>query len=410
MKDDPGFECYNLYVGTNKKNIAIFFGGKSPEHEVSIITGLQVLNNIDTEKYNPIPVYVAKNGKWYYNPKFTDPDVFKDMQKIPFRSTEVTLSPEPTRKTLTEVNNPLLRKKLNVKIDCVFPCFHGSFGENGAFQGLFEITEIPYVGSGILGSALGMDKVVGKDIYKAHNISTAPYEVFHKSQLEEDMDAVLSQLERSLNYPMFVKPAVGGSSIGVTKAKDRVQLKNALEIAATFDSKIIVEQSIENAKEINISVIGNYGGELKVSECEQVFNSGEFLTYDDKYAGKEGRSKGMASTERKIPAEISKKAKSLIQKTAKEVFQALNCCGLVRVDFLLKEDPLEAFVIEINTIPGSMSFYLWGPTGLSFKDMITKLINLSEERFAQNSKNTSTFESNILEDFKPGLKSPKLGQ
>jgi len=396
-------------MSLDRKNIAVFFGGKSPEHEVSIITGIQVLNNIDTEKYDPIPVYVAKNGKWYYSPKFTNPDVFKDTQEIPFVSTEVTLAPEPTHKTLIEVKNPLLRKRLSIRLDCIFPCFHGSFGENGAFQGLFEIAEIPYVGSGILGSALGIDKVIGKDIYKAHNIPTAPYEVFHKNQLEKDMGRALNQLERAFNYPMFVKPAVGGSSIGITKAKNKMQLENALEVAATFDSKIIVEQAIENAKEINVSVIGNYGGELKVSECEQVFNSGEFLTYDDKYKGKEGPSKGMASTKRKTPAEISPEAKDLIQKTSKEVFRSLNCCGLARIDFLLKENPLEAFVIEINTIPGSMSFYLWTATDLPFKEVITVLINLSEEKFAQKSKNTHTFETNILKDFKPGLKSPKLG-
>ena len=396
-------------MSSSKKNIAVFFGGKSPEHEVSIITGIQVLNNIDSEKYTPIPVYVAKNGRWYYSPKFTDPEVFKDMEEIPFISTEVTLEPEPTHRALVEVKNPLLRKKLSIAIDCIFPCFHGSFGENGAFQGLFEIAEIPYIGSEVLGSVLGIDKVVGKDIYKAHDISTAPYKVFHKNQLEENMDNVVNQSERSLNYPMFVKPAVGGSSIGVTKVEDKAQLKNALEVAAAFDSKIIVEQAIENAKEINISVIGNYGGELRVSECEQVFSSGEFLTYDDKYKGKDGRSKGMVSTKRKVPAEISSEAKKLIQETAKEVFQSFNCYGLARIDFLLKEDPLEVFVIEINTIPGSMSFYLWDATDLPFTEMITMLIYLSEERFAQKSENTCTFESNILKDFESGLKSPKLG-
>ena len=396
-------------MSSSKKNIAVFFGGKSPEHEVSIITGIQVLNNIDSEKYTPIPVYVAKNGRWYYSPKFTDPEVFKDMEEIPFISTEVTLEPEPTHRALVEVKNPLLRKKLSIAIDCIFPCFHGSFGENGAFQGLFEIAEIPYIGSEVLGSVLGIDKVVGKDIYKAHDISTAPYKVFHKNQLEENMDNVVNQSERSLNYPMFVKPAVGGSSIGVTKVEDKAQLKNALEVAAAFDSKIIVEQAIENAKEINISVIGNYGGELRVSECEQVFSSGEFLTYDDKYKGKDGRSKGMVSTKRKVPAEISSEAKKLIQETDEEVFQSFNCYGLARIDFLLKEDPLEVFVIEINTIPGSMSFYLWDATDLPFTEMITMLIYLSEERFAQKSENTCTFESNILKDFESGLKSPKLG-
>ncbi len=392
-----------------KKNIAIFFGGKSPEHEVSIITGIQVVNNIDKEKYNPLPIYVAKDGKWYYSEKFSNPDTFKSMSVIPLISTEVTLHPQPGNKKIVGVKKSLFKKHFELQVDCVFPAFHGGTGENGAFQGLFEICEIPYVGSEIMGSVLGIDKVIGKDVYKAHGIPSAGYAVFHRNEVKTNISGVISSLESTFPYPMFVKPAVGGSSIGVTKAKDKKGLENALEVAAIFDSKVIVEEGIENAREINVSVMGNYGTDLQVSVCEEVFHSGEFLTYDDKYKGSGGKSQGMASTKRKIPAELSKEAEALLQETAKKVFSALNCFGLIRVDFLLRENPLEAFVIEINTIPGSMAFYLWEASGMSFADMISRLVELAESRFEEKSQKTNVFESNILEDFKPGIKTPKLG-
>ena len=399
---------YNRQMISNKKNIAVLFGGKSPEHEVSIITGLQVLNHIDTEKYNPIPIYVAKDGTWYHSEKFSNMEAFKKMDEIPYRTTEVILSANPKSKCLIEAKNSFLRKTHKIKIDCFFPCFHGSYGENGAFQGLFEICEIPYVGSEILGSVLGIDKVIGKDVFTAQGISTAPYLSFHKSELERDVGGVIASLEKEFNYPMFVKPASGGSSIGVSKAKNKEELMNALELAALFDHKIIVEKEIENAREINVSVIGNMGSELLVSECEEVFHKGDFLTYEDKYKGGSGQSQGMASTKREIPAKLSPEAKKLINYTAKKVFNSLNCFGLARVDFLIKENPLEVFVIEINTIPGSMAFYLWEAGGISFKEMTSKLIELAEKRFGQKNKNIHTFESNILKDYEIGLKTPKL--
>lgn len=392
------------------KNIGIMFGGKSPEHEVSVITGLQVLNQIDKEKYNPIPIYVAKDGKWYYSEDLFDPNVYKTMERIPFLSTEVFLHPKPQDKQIMAVKSGLFGGRLKIKLDAVFPCFHGSYGENGAFQGLFEMAEIPYVGSEILGSALGIDKIIGKVVYEAKNIPTAPYLDFHKKEINNNLEDVVKQLEEKINYPMFIKPAIGGSSIGISKASNQEQLKNGLEVAAMFDSCVIVEEGIENAKEINVSVMGNPPEELLVSECEEVFHEGEFLTYEDKYKGKEGKSQGMASTKRKIPADLTAEEKELVQKRAKEVFKALNCYGLARIDFLVTKDPLEAYVIEINTIPGSMSFYLWEASNTTFSEMVTHLIKLAEKRFEEKSQNTYTFDSNILEDFEGSLKSPKIGQ
>lgn len=394
-------------MDSQKKNVAILFGGKSPEHEISIITGIQVLNNIDKNKFNVVPVYIAKDGKWYYSGIFSKAELFKDLESIPFTSQEVYLPPDPNNRYLLGTKS-FLRKQFKIKIDVFFPCFHGSLGENGAFQGLLEICEIPYVGSEILGSALGMDKVVCKDIFIANKVPTVSYVHFYRDNINHEIEKIVRELETRFKYPMFVKPSVGGSSVGVTKAKNNSELKHGLELAALFDSKIIVEEGIENAKEINISVMGNANGELVVSVCEEVFHDGEFLTYDDKYKSSNGKSQGMASTKRKIPAELNRETAELIQEIAKKVFSSLNCAGLIRIDFLVKEDPLEINVIEVNTIPGSMAFYLWKASGMSFSNVITKLIELAERRFDMKSKNTYTFSSNILKNLKPGIKNPKL--
>lgn len=391
-----------------KKNIAVMFGGKSPEHEVSIITGLQVIKNIDTNKFNVLPIYVSKSGKWYYSEYFSEPEPFRNLESIPYISHEVTTNLDPESKSITAVRRVLFGGRLKLDVDIFFPCFHGGAGENGSFQGLYEILEVPYVGTEVLGSAAGMDKVICKNVLLANNILNAPFLYFHRNSLTKNLDVVLGELEKKFKYPMFVKPAIGGSSVGVSKVNTRNELKNGLELAAVFDSKVIVEEGIENAREINISVMGNVGEELKVSNAEEVFHRGSFLTYDDKYKGETGKSKGMASASRDIPAHLSPEQINLIKETSKNVFNALNCCGLIRVDFLIKESPLQIFVIEINTIPGSLGFYLWESDGISFTNVITELIALAEKRFESKKATTNTFSSNILKDFKPGIKTPKF--
>jgi D-alanine-D-alanine ligase len=394
----------------NKKNIGIIFGGSSTEHEVSIITGLQVLHTIDNEKYNAIPIYVSKDGAWYTGDKLREIETFKTLETIPQNAHNVQLIYSPDVALVSK--RPWILGPLKIKkyaIDVFFPCFHGGFGENGAFQGLFDISGVPYVGSGVLGSALGMDKVLAKKVYDSSGVHGADYQVYSRQAINENSSEIAGFVEEKFNYPVFVKPAVGGSSVGVSKAKNTNELLNALELAAVFDSRVLVEQGIENAKEINISVVGNSGSELMTSACEEVFHAGDFLTYDDKYKGGSGKSQGMASTKRKVPADLTDAEKTSIEQIAKKVFESLTCFGLARIDFLVKKDTHEVFVIEINTIPGSYSFYLWEAVGLKFKDLISKLIDLAESRFCETQKDTTVFETNILKDFKPGAKNSKLG-
>jgi D-alanine-D-alanine ligase len=394
---------------TSKKNVAVLFGGKSPEHEISIITGVQVLNNLDTTKYNPLPIYVSKNGTWYYSQYFNKIDIFKNLDHIPYQSIEVYLAATPEDIAILGTRRGIFGGQPRLDVDIFFPCFHGSVGENGGFQGLFDISEKPFVGSETLGSAVCMDKVLTKDVLRANNIPNSRYLQFSRAQIIQDLTVVVSQLEKEFKYPMFVKPAVGGSSVGITKATSQDALKNGLELAAAFDIKVIVEEGIENAREINVSVMGNFGEDLKVSKCEEVFHKGEFLTYDDKYKSDGGKSNGMASTTRKLPADLSDEMTLLVQETAKKTFSVLNCFGLARIDFLVKPETKEVFVIEVNTIPGSMAFYLWEATGMPFKEMVSNLIELALRRHEDKAKNITSFSTNVLQSFSGNLKSPKLG-
>ncbi len=396
-----------MTTNSQKKNLIVIFGGISPEHEVSVITGIQVLANADTAKYNVIPIYVTKTGKWYTGNNLFSAETYVNLEAIPAITQEVYINPNEQGYLKTK-SAGLFSKEQKLKIDVILPCFHGGVGENGAFQGLFEIANVPYVGSNVLGSCLGMDKVVMKQILLQNNINVAPYAYFYKTDWASDKTKIIEGLEKSLTYPMFVKPANSGSSIGITKVNSQDNLANAIDVAFAFDRKVIVESGIQEARELNISVMGISGENLVVSEIEEVYASKEFLNYEDKYVGEGGKSKGMASTKRQIPAAISEETKNMVQTIAKKAFAVLNAGGLARIDFLVDEESNTYYLIEINTIPGSMSFYLWEATGLQFSALIDKLINIAEKTHELNAERTTTFPNNILKNFKPSLKAPKL--
>ena len=388
----------------NKKTIAVLFGGKSPEHEVSVITGLQVLENLDQTKFTGVPVYVAKDGRWFTSDFARSIENYKKLEDVISNSKEVILARLDSKVCLKSASKKIFSGGKNIQVDVIFPAFHSGLGENGGIQGLIENFDLPYVGSGILGSALGMDKVVMKQIFEYTNLPIAKYLWFWRTDLANKHVEIIQKIEHELKYPIFVKPSSAGSSIGIHKVENYQELANALEVAAVFDNKIIIEEGFENAREINISVIGNAGEKLETSVCEEVFAKGQFLDYQDKYIGGSKKSAGMASTKRKIPAEIPKEVAEKIADMAKLAFEALNCAGLVRIDFLYREKDKHIIILEVNTIPGSLAYYLWESSGLKFPEMISKLIDLAEKRFTDQQKNTTTFSSNILENFKTGLK------
>lgn len=389
----------------NKKTITVLFGGKSLEHEVSVITGLQVLENLDQTKFTGIPVYVAKDGRWFTSDFAGKIENYKKLDNVISNSEEVILARSDGKACLKSASKKIFSGGTNIQIDLIFPAFHGGVGENGGIQGLTENFETPYIGSGILGSALGMDKVVMKQVFEYTNLPIAKYLWFWRTDLENKHVEIIQKIEKELKYPIFVKPSSAGSSIGIHKVENYQELANALEVAAVFDNKIIVEEGFERAREINISVIGNSGEKLETSVCEEVFAKGNFLDYQDKYVGGSKKSAGMAQASRKIPAEIPTSIAEKITDMAKLAFEALNCAGLVRIDFLYREKDKSIIILEVNTIPGSMAYYLWEASGTKFSEMISKLIDLAEKRFADLQKNTITFPSNILENYKSGLKS-----
>jgi D-alanine-D-alanine ligase len=382
--------------------VAVMFGGKSPEHEVSVITGLQVLENIDREKYDAIPVYVAKDGRLFTGKKLEDILIYKNLSNIPQLATQITINVDEEQKGFLILKKGLgsFRKAKVEKADIVFQAFHGGLGENGGFAGLFEVMNLPYVGPGIEGGILGMDKIIMKQLFERENIPVSKWIWFYRKYLESNFEVALNEIEKQLKYPIFVKPANGGSSIGTVRAHSRKELVNAAEVAMQFDNKIIFEEGFENSREINISVVGNAGGELEVSACEEVFHTKDLLSYEDKYVGnaKIPKSKGMASASRQVPAKLLKEVEEKIQRLAKKVFDITDGSGVSRIDFLYNEKSKQVIVLEINTIPGSLAFYLWEKSGVSFKELLTKLIELGFERFKDRQKNCTVFPSNILQN------------
>jgi D-alanine-D-alanine ligase len=389
----------------DKKTVAVIFGGISPEHEVSVITGLQALENLDKEKFVGIPVYVSKDGELFTGDELLKIETYQNLQMICQKAQQVQPYLDQKKKGI-QTTGGLLKGRI-IKVDIIFPCFHGGAGENGAFQGLFELLNLPYVGSAVLASATGFDKVITKQLFEQAGLPIAKYYWFYRKAWEKDQEKVLKDIQSKLTFPLFVKPANAGSSIGVSKVKNTDELKNAIEVATLFDRKIIAEEAFVG-REINVSVTGNSGSNLETSVLEEVIPSKDLLSYDDKYNSENGKSKGMASTSRKVPADLPKEIEERILTFAKRAFEVLDCAGLVRIDFMINEKENKIIVLEVNTIPGSLSFYLWEPKGIMFKELLTKLINLSLERFTESQKNTTSFPTNILQNFSPKGKASKI--
>lgn len=385
----------------NKKiKIAIVFGSRSVEHEVSIVTAMQVFENIDRGKYEVIPVYIGKSGRWLAGDKLQKMENFKNLKLKNIRAREYFLAGSPNGK-LTAKSFFGFSKKIS--IDIFMPLVHGTFGEDGTLQGLLEMADMPYTGSGVTGSAVGMDKIIQKAVFKDADIPMVKYVWFLKNEWQKDKNKILDNIEKSLAYPVFVKPANLGSSVGINKAFNGSELENAIEIASHFDRRILVEEGKENIIEINCSVLGN-NNDLQISVCEQPINrSDKMLTYEDKYL-KGGKTKGMAGLSRLAPAPISDELTKKIQETAKTAFRAIDASGLARVDFLVDVEKNLIWINEINTLPGSLSFYLWEKSGISFSNLIDKLIELGFERYKEKKGIIFSYETDLISKTSGGAK------
>lgn len=380
-----------------KINVAVMFGGRSVEHEVSIVTGLQVIENIDNSKYNVIPVYVTRDGDWYTGDELLDVKNYKNMDSLLKMVKKVFIPPVPSMNSLFfyPMRTGVFKKDAeSIKIDVIFPAFHGMHGEDGTMQGLFELAGIPYAGCGVTGSAVGMDKIIMKDIFKSNGLPIVNYTWFFRKDYNNNRDSVIDRIEREVKYPVFVKPSNLGSSIGIGRACDRPGLIKAVDVAAAYDRKIIVEEGVESPIEINCSCIG-LDDEISSSVCEMPISWQEFLSYEDKYM-RSSSSKGMKSAARKIPAPIPDEKAEEIKSLAVKAFRVLDCSGVSRIDFLMEKDTMKVYVNEINTIPGSISFYLWEPSGLSFKGLIDKLIELALNRHSEMNENIYSYDTELL--------------
>lgn len=380
-----------------KIKVGVVFGGETVEHEVSIISAVQAMKHINQDKYEIIPIYIAKDQTWYEGAMLKEMDVYRDFDLLKRYAKKVVLVKKDNRFVLQKVDG-IFRKEVT-DVDVLLPIVHGHGVEDGSLQGYFETLKIPYVGSNVLGSALGQDKVVMKQVMAAENIPCVPYVWFFDTEYQVDNENILNKVKK-LGYPVVVKPATLGSSVGISLVKTEEELDEAINDAIGYDSKIIIEKAVQNLVEVNASVIGNYEFQ-EVSILEEVMGVDEFLSYRDKYLGgaKGKGSKGMASTNRIMPARIDEKTTAQVQEYAKQVFKALNLSGVCRIDFLIDKKSNEIYVNEPNTIPGSLSFYLWEKNNKPYSELLDQIISLGLRRYKQESKKVRSFESNILSNY-----------
>lgn len=394
-----------------KIKLGVFFGGNSVEHEVSIITAIQAIENLNKEKYDVIPIYIAKNNKMYVGDLIGDIRNYKDIDKLIENSTQITLAQIDDKTALLKCNKKMFESNVYDYIDVAVPIVHGTNVEDGTLQGYLKMFNIPYSGCDVISSACGMDKYVFKCILKDNGIPTLDCKCFTYQDYEEDVNKLISEVEKAISYPVIVKPVNLGSSVGIGIAKDQTELKNRIDEAFTYSKKVLVEKAVMNLKEINCSVLGDYE-EAKASECEEPVKTDEILSYKDKYisgGGKKGGSKSMNAGVLKLPADITKEQKETIQKLALKTFKVLGASGVIRIDFIIDQDDGKIYVNEPNTIPGSLSFHLWRATGLEYSDMLDKVIDLALKRHREEENLTFSFDTNILSGYTTGgLKGSKL--
>ena len=393
-----------------KKTIGVIFGSRSCEREVAIISAVQLMRHIDTEKYNTVPVYIDETGNWYTGEKLMDINTYK-----PFRGDQkgiVKVFPDLSSAsgallTLNRGTGLFSREKIEIaaRIDVYIVVMHGLNGEDGTLQGLLELANVPYTSTGVAGSALGMDKIMMKQFFRGAGLPVLPGIWFSRSTFRSDRDSVAEQVEKEIGYPVFVKPANLGSSIGVSRADDRESLYDSLELAFEYDRRVLVEKGLDKPVELNCSVKG-YDDDVQASPIEMPLNSDGFLDFGDKYLAS-GGSKGMASLHRVLPAPIEDSLRVEIQEMSRTIFRLLDCKGVVRIDYMFDRESEKTYITEINTIPGSLAFYLWENAGIPYSSLINDMIEYAERAHADKNTANYAYTSDILKNVSLGAKGAK---
>ena len=378
-----------------KINVCVVFGGRSTEHEVAIISANQAIHAMKDE-FNVIPLYITKEGVMYTGEALFDIKNYVNIKTLTEKCQKVVVYNNGNGVVIEPIKKKLFGKQEQTRIDVFVPVVHGTNVEDGTIQGWIETLGAPYAGCDVTSSALGMDKVAMKNVLAAKGINVLPCVDFYSRKWFENREEIIKSAEE-IGYPVIVKPANLGSSIGISVANDRCELENSVDEAVAFAEKILIERAIKNLREINCSVLGDFNN-AKASVCEEPISSTGFLSYDDKYkSGAKGKSSGMASTQRIIPADLPEDVTLKIQNMCIDTFKALGCAGVSRIDCMIDGETNEIFVNEINTIPGSLSFYLWEKTGLTFAGLMKELVNIALRREREKQNLTFSFDTNLLE-------------
>lgn len=379
------------------KNIVVAFGGVSPEHEVSVLSAMQVIAALEDSRYNLIPLYITKSGRWLTGKPLLELENYQDLDRLIEKASPCTFTHNELGKpVLQETESGWFKSSESYAIHTVIPAFHGSEGENGSFQGTCEMYNIPYAGSGVFASSLGMDKVKAKELCRAHNIPVVDGIDFYEQEWTEKKEEIIEKAEQ-LDYPLIIKPVTLGSSIGVNRAENQDELIEAVEITFRFDNNLMIEKAVTPLLEVNCSILGT-PEEMQHSVCERPLGQDETLSFEDKYQNEEGSQKGMASADRRIPADISDELTQQIQSLSRKVFSLFRASGVARLDFLINGNTKEVYFNEINTIPGSFSFYLWEESEMDMQDLMIKLIDIAVDQHQRKIGRIRSYETNLLSE------------
>ena len=399
---------------STKIKVGVFFGGKSVEHEISIISMIEATLRLNEEKYEIIPIYITKEGVMYTGEDLLDLEMYKDIPVLLKRCYKVAIVNDGKKINVVRFPAPFIGKRVLNTIDVAFPIVHGTNVEDGTMAGFLNLLDVPFVGPDILASSIGMDKITMKKVLNESNVPVVDYVGFYSMEYIKDEEKILNEIEEKLKYPLIVKPGNLGSSVGIKKVKEKSELEDAINFAMEFTDRVIVENCVSKLKEINCAVIGNIT-ECEATECEEPISAGEILSYTDKYVGDRGSKNGKIGTAKgprkggkgvgginnstegkKLPADIPNETKNEIQRLAKETFKILGCSGISRVDFLIDEETNKIYVNEINTIPGSLSWYLFEASGKKFEDELEEAIDIAIKRYNDRKKLTFSYDQNIL--------------
>ncbi len=389
------------------KTIAVIFGGRSAEHDISVVTALaSIIKPLElTHNFKVEPVYITKDGAWYWDQRLKDISLFSGGGITDFlEKTQPASVQFYDGMTLTKQSNGLVGRKIAQKIDVVFPAMHGTYGEDGSLMGLLEMAGVPYVGCGLYASVLAMDKVLAKQVAESCNITVAEYVQTTRDTYNRTPDQVITDIEDKLTYPLFVKPAHLGSSIGISRAATREELHNALEVATHYDDKVIIEQEISNLIEVTLPIIGNHDLipallERPLTQAEDFFDfETKYMSGGKKGAGKKDSAKG-AQGYSELPAKLPKALYNKAEKTGLDTYRALGCSGIARVDMLIDSKTEAVYFNEVNPMPGSLYAHNWRASGMSSVDLVNHLVRFAIERYEQKQTTTTAFSTNYLQQF-----------